>query len=62
MVTLRSNCKGFGNNAAAYKEKDDAQLDGIIQEILRVSLHSGERMITGILLSRGYKVKRYIIR
>ena len=62
VVTVRSNRKGFGNNAAAYKEKDDAQLDGIIQEILRVSLHSGERMITGILLSRGYKVKRYRIR
>ena len=62
VVTLRSNRKDFSDNAAVYNEIDDVQLDGTIQEILRVSPHSGERMVTGALLYRGYKVKRYRIR
>ena len=53
MVTLQSNRKDFSDYAAAYKEIDDAQLDGLIQEILRVLPHCGERMVTGALLSRG---------
>ena len=52
----------FSNNATAKTEIDDAQLDGIIQEIVRVSLHCRERMVTKTLLLRGYKVKRYRIR
>ena len=52
VVTLQSNRKDFSDYAAAYKEIDNAQLDGLIQEILRVLLHSGERVVTGALLSR----------
>ena len=44
--TLRSNRKDFSNNTSAYGDRRYAQLDGIIQEILRISPHRGERMVT----------------
>ena len=62
VVPLQNNRIDSSDNAVAYKEIDDAQRDRIIQDILRVSPYSGERMVTWALLSRGYKVKRYRIR
>ena len=62
VVTLQNNLKDFIDIAAVHKQTENAQIDGIIQEILRTSPDSGKRMITVTLLSMGYNVKTYRIR
>ena len=57
--SLWNDGKDFNSVRAEYKEKHDAKFDKVIQEILRALLHSGERIVTGTLLFKGYKAKRY---
>uniref|UniRef100_A0A7M5TZP3 Integrase catalytic domain-containing protein n=1 Tax=Clytia hemisphaerica TaxID=252671 RepID=A0A7M5TZP3_9CNID len=60
--TLRTRRKEFTQEILTYDVINDYELDNIIQDILEDSPNSGERMITGALLSKSIKVKRQRVR
>ena len=49
----------FESECSTFAEITDNELDTMVAEILKDRPWSGERMVSGSLLSRGYKAQRW---